>query len=250
MYVLFCASADLKDAKYIRKGNKNLLETKFGICDTVAMCGRVVDCSRTKFGVMLTLNDGKNFVITAGTFNKNALHDAEDVLQKFRENKEIYLLIYANPFHKDAIYLNANQDYSVIEVTKKIYEKFHEMRKKGQAYLMEKFNKDITEKEKEEEEKEEKETIEEYEGYGIDEGIEPLMSELKKQQEINLKIVQFIENLAKKEKNNIIGIEEVVNKLAKSEFSYLNINWTDKIYELLEMGYFYEPMPGYIKPIT
>ncbi|MDI6730876.1 MAG: hypothetical protein QMD06_04970, partial [Candidatus Altarchaeum sp.] len=149
MYVLFCASSDLKDAKYIRKGSKNLLQMKFGIYDTLAMCGNVVDCKRTKFGVMLTLNDGENFVITAGTFNKNAMRDANNVLQKFSEgNKEIYLLLYANPFYREAIYLNANQDYSVIEVTKQIYEKFHEIRKKGLTYLMEKFNKNtVSEKE-------------------------------------------------------------------------------------------------------
>jgi len=75
--------------------------------------------------------------------------------------------------------------------------------------------------------------------------------EYKKQGEINLTIVQFVENLAKNKKDNVIGIEEVTNELTKSEkFSSLNINLTDKIYELLEMGYFYEPKPGYIKPIT
>ncbi|CEG12141.1 hypothetical protein MSIBF_A1980009 [groundwater metagenome] len=297
MYVLFCASADLKDAKYIRKDSKNLLQMKFGICDTLAMCGKVVDCNRTKFGVMLTLNDGENFVITAGTFNKNALQDADNVLQKFYGgNKEIYLLLYANPFYREAIYLNANQDYSVIEVTKQIYEKFHEIRKKGLTYLMEKFNKNmVSEKEKAKEQKEEretkeqkeeretkeqkeemktkeqkeekietiteekttteekkekKETFEEYKEYEIKEALMG-EEEYKKQGEINLTVVQFVENLAKNKKDNVIGIEEVTNELTKSEKFYsLNINWTDKIYELLEMGYFYEPKPGYIKPIT
>ncbi|PIZ30565.1 MAG: hypothetical protein COY41_03870 [Candidatus Altarchaeum sp. CG_4_10_14_0_8_um_filter_32_851] len=140
MHVLFCASGDLKDAKYIRKGNKNLLQMKFGTGDTIAMCGKVVECKRTKFGVMLTLNDGENFVITAGTFNERALQDAVNVLQKFSEgNKEIYLLIYANPFYKGTLYLNANQDNSVIESTKQIYEKFHEIRKKGLMHLTRKF---------------------------------------------------------------------------------------------------------------
>ncbi len=292
MYVLFCASADLKDAKYIRKGSKNLLQMKFGICDTLAMCGNVVDCKRTKFGVMLTLNDGENFVITAGTFNERALEDAVNVLQKFSEgNKEIYLLIYANPFYKGAIYLNANQDYSVIEVTKQIYEKFHEIRKKGLVHLTEKFNgkNKKSEKEKEEISKEkitekplpkmekitpktdEKETMTKEEISPVSSEIPPVPLEIskegedvfvegvfemseteyKKQREINLAIVRFVENLTKDKKDNLIGIEEVVSELSKNEkFSSLkNINITDKIYELMEMGYFYEPNPGYIKAI-
>jgi len=292
MYVLFCASEDLKDAKYIRKGNKNLLLMKFGMYDTLAMCGKVVDCKKTKFGVMLTLNDGENFVVTAGTFNKNALQDASDVLQKFYGgNKEIFLLIYANPFYKEAIYLNANQDYSVLEVTRQIYEKFHELRKRGLTYLTEKFNekgkKSEKQKEKEEisqekksneltksKEKASEKPMPVLEKTMIKEEISPVSSEIlpahleisnerlegvfemseteyKRQTEINLVIVKFVENLAKDRKDKSIGIEELVNELSKNENfpSLKDINVTDKIYELLEMGYFYEPRPGYIKVV-
>ncbi len=333
MHVLFCASGDLNDAKYIRKGSKNLLQMKFGTGDTIAMCGKVVECKKTKFGVMLTLNDGEIFVITAGTFNKNALQDASNILQKFSEgNKEIYLLIYANPFYKGEIYLNANQDYSVIEVTKQIYEKFHEIRKKGLIYLTEKFNGKNKKSEKEKEEmsqekknnekskekskekttekpipmtekimpkreevvpktdeketmtkeemtketmtKEEmtKETItkeeisevsseissvhleisKEGENVFVEGVFEMSEDEYEKQRANNLAIVRFVENLAKDKKGNVIGIEEVASELSKNEnFSSLkNINLTDKLYELLETGYFYEPKPGYIKVIT
>jgi len=292
MYVLFCASEDLKDAKYIRKGNKNLLLMKFGMYDTLAMCGKVVDCKKTKFGVMLTLNDGENFVVTAGTFNKNALQDASDVLQKFYGgNKEIFLLIYANPFYKEAIYLNANQDYSVLEVTRQIYEKFHELRKRGLTYLTEKFNekgkKSEKQKEKEEisqekksneltksKEKASEKPMPVLEKTMIKEKISPVSSEIlpahleisnerlegvfemseteyKRQTEINLVIVKFVENLAKDRKDKSIGIEELVNELSKNKNfpSLKDINVTDKIYELLEMGYFYEPRPGYIKVV-
>jgi len=292
MYVLFCASEDLKDAKYIRKGNKNLLLMKFGMYDTLAMCGKVVDCKKTKFGVMLTLNDGENFVVTAGTFNKNALQDASDVLQKFYGgNKEIFLLIYANPFYKEAIYLNANQDYSVLEVTRQIYEKFHELRKRGLTYLTEKFNekgkKSEKQKEKEEisqekksneltksKEKASEKPMPVLEKTMIKEEISPVSSEIlpahleisnerlegvfemseteyKRQTEINLVIVKFVENLAKDRKDKSIGIEELVNELSKNKNfpSLKDINVTDKIYELLEMGYFYEPRPGYIKVV-
>jgi len=292
MYVLFCASEDLKDAKYIRKGNKNLLLMKFGMYDTLAMCGKVVDCKKTKFGVMLTLNDGENFVVTAGTFNKNALQDASDVLQKFYGgNKEIFLLIYANPFYKEAIYLNANQDYSVLEVTRQIYEKFHELRKRGLTYLTEKFNekgkKSEKQKEKEEisqekksneltksKEKASEKPMPVLEKTMIKEKISPVSSEIlpahleisnerlegvfemseteyKRQTEINLVIVKFVENLAKDRKDKSIGIEELVNELSKNENfpSLKDINVTYKIYELLEMGYFYEPRPGYIKVV-
>jgi len=249
MYVLFAASTDLKDANYIRKGKKNLLQTKFGIFDTLAMCGKVADCKRTKFGVMLTLNDGENFVITAGTFNKYALQDATDILEKFSKNKEIYLLIYANPFYKNAIYLNANQDYCIFEVTKEIYEKFHEIRKKAQKYLIEKMK--IEEKKKQEkeevveckEESEEKFSEISEKIYEINEEYE--IYEMVK---INKDIVAFIENLIKGKENKIISIEEVVSELEKNKkFSSLGINLDDKIYELMEAGYFYEPKPGYIK---
>ncbi|NCN65302.1 MAG: hypothetical protein GW910_04490 [Candidatus Altiarchaeum hamiconexum] len=325
MHVLFCASGDLKDAKYIRKGNKNLLQMKFGTGDTIAMCGKVVECKRTKFGVMLTLNDGENFVITAGTFNERALQDAVNVLQKFSEgNKEIYLLIYANPFYKGTLYLNANQDNSVIESTKQIYEKFHEIRKKGLMHLTRKFKvkpeetaekgrieikeekeekttkkastslrSEISktglemskkeevqmpkEKEKEKEEikedikedkedikedkedikedkediKEDKEDIKEdiAEYKNVFENAEISADEYKKQRAINMTIVGFVENLAKDKKDNMVKIEDVASELYSHSPSLKDINLADKIYELLEMGYFYEPKPGYIKVI-
>jgi len=346
MHVLFCASGDLKDAKYIRKGNKNLLQMKFGTGDTIAMCGKVVECKRTKFGVMLTLNDGENFVITAGTFNERALQDAVNVLQKFSEgNKEIYLLIYANPFYKGTLYLNANQDNSVIESTKQIYEKFHEIRKKGLMHLTRKFKvkpeetaekgrieikeekeekttkkastslrSEISktglemskkeevqmpkEKEKEKEEikedikedkedikedkedikedkedikedkedikedkedikedkediKEDKEEIKEdiAEYKNVFENAEISADEYKKQRAINMTIVGFVENLAKDKKDNMVKIEDVASELYSHSPSLKDINLADKIYELLEMGYFYEPKPGYIKVI-
>lgn len=263
MHVLFCSSMDLKDAKYIRDGSKNLLQVSFGTGDTIAMCGKVVECKRTKFGVMLTLNDDENFIITAGTFNKKALEDAVNVLQKF-SNGEIYLLIYANPFYKGAIYLNANQDYSVIEVTKDVYEKFHEIRKRGLAHLTGKFKIkeeriEISKKEEAAQKTKEAEVEKKEESTGIKEDIrkceifedtEISEEEYKKQREINLTIVKFVENLAKERKDKVVKIDDVVSELHRGISSLKGVDAAGKIYELMEKGYFYEPRPGYIKVIT
>ncbi|MFN3527715.1 MAG: hypothetical protein ACK4YO_01265 [Candidatus Altarchaeaceae archaeon] len=241
MNVLFLCSNDLKESEYRREGNKNLLVTKFGIGDTCGICGKVVDIVKTKFGVMITLEDDYgNIVVTAGKFNKNALNDAKNILKKFNEKKdEIYLLIYANPFYKDdKIYLNANQDFCIFEVDKNTYEEFNKLRERAINYK---------EKKKEREEKEEgkiKEREEEYEEkFEIIEEIDPYSYYSYNYFEIDSKILGIIKKFLKDKE---MKISDVVKNLKNEKF-LKDIDIENKIYELIERGYFYEPRPGYIK---
>ena len=154
-------------------------------------------------------------------FNKKLKKSAEKITEKFNKNKnnnnpEIYLLIYANPYETDRLYLNANYDNSVLEVDKKIFKEFHRMRKNAEKHLMQKIEIEI------EEEKIEKEIPEP----------EQKVEESKK--EISEK--EIIELIKRHDKGKGVKIED---------FPEIE----DKIYEMIEKGDLYEPLAGFVRVI-
>lgn len=141
MNILLLSVKDLNNAKYERIERKNLLRTEFGVCATAAFCGKLEKVEKTDYGPRFTINDGNSLAVIIGTFNKNVRKDAEEIMKEFDKEKEQYVLIYGNPYKADKLYINVNNDNSVLLVDRSTYEKFHEIRERSNAYLLEK-NKD------------------------------------------------------------------------------------------------------------
>lgn len=142
MNVLFLSVKDLDNSEYLRIKQKNLLKTEFGVGDTIALCGKLESVEKTDYGPRFWINDGEKIGIIAGTFNKEVRKDAEKIAEFFRKTnneKEIYLLLYGNPYFQDKVYINVNNENSIILVDKKFYEKFHDLRIESKEYLMKKI---------------------------------------------------------------------------------------------------------------
>lgn len=146
MNILLLSIKDLSNAEYERRERKNLLRTELGVCDTVAFCGKLEKVEKTDYGPRFTINDGNILAVIIGTFNKNVRKDAEKIMEEFDKEREQYVLVYGNPYKADKLYINVNNDNGVLLVDKSTYEKFHEIRKRSNAYLLEKNRKDKTEK--------------------------------------------------------------------------------------------------------
>jgi len=213
MNVLFLRIKDLKDSKYRREGNKNLLETELGTGDTIALCGRLENIKYTKYGPRLWINDGDSLGVTVGTFNKEVRKDAEEILRNFKMEDEGYILLYGNPYETDQLYINVNHENAVIPVSKDIYEKFHQLRRESRKYLREKF----------------------------------YLPAEEERREGNLKALsdsEIIEIIKGKDKGDGVALEEVLNLFEDRKFI------EDKIFELMENGVLYEPKPGILMVIT
>lgn len=270
MRVLFLSSEDLGDCEYFKEGSKNLVKTRFGAADTVAFCGKLDDAKRTKYGVMFTLNDGNTFTVTAGTFNEGVLKDSEKILEDFNSRKTIYLLVYANPFYKNGLYMNANQDNSVIVVDRENFIRFHELRKDAGNYLKMKFDSCFKEKD-----------ISEDVGSGViedvsaevgaevgadvseevigDEGKEGKIVEGNEKAEnkkfeaefSDVELINFVRKFSREKPceiekiKNLLAVESSYNALKAAPFEKIE----DRIYFLIESGVFYEPVPGYVKSV-
>jgi hypothetical protein len=227
MKVLFLSIEDLDTAKYFRKENKNLLKTDFGMGDTIALCGELINAERTDYGPRFWIKDnGKKIGVVVGTFNKEVRKDAEKILEQFKVVKEekkeskIYLLLYGNPYYRDKLYINVNQDNGVILVSKKTYEKFHELREKSRVYLVKKSKRKLRVSHSKKEEGE---------------------IEKEKEKFSWVEILRFL----KKKRSGEAKIEDI-----EKEFSNEDKNLVEKkILELLESGKAYEPKAGLIKLI-
>jgi len=220
MNVRFLSVDDVKNSRYMREGNKNLLLTDAGAADTIALCGVLTGAVSTKYGPNISIDDSTGSIsITAGTFNKKLKKSAEKLTGKFKENKTgIYLLIYANPYQTDRLYLNANYDNSVLEVDKEVFAEFHEMRKKAGKHLMKKAGKAV---------KEDKEEV-------VKEIPEKRQESKSRGREISEK--EIIELIEKSDRGKGVKIED----LPEIE---------DKIYELIEKGELYEPLAGRVRVV-
>ncbi|MEM2918007.1 MAG: hypothetical protein QXY62_00695 [Candidatus Altiarchaeota archaeon] len=148
MNILLLNIKDLNNAEYERKERKNLLRTEFGVCDTVAFCGKLEKVEKTDYGPRFTINDTDIITVIIGTFNKNVREDAEKIMKEFDKDKEQYVLIYGNPYKADKLYINVNNDNGVLLVDKSVYEKFHEIRERSNKYLLEKNKEKIGKKQK------------------------------------------------------------------------------------------------------
>jgi len=259
MRILFFSSKNLRDCKYFKEGNKNLIRTRFGVADTIAFCGKLEDAKRTKYGVMFTLNDGNTFNVTAGTFNKSVLEDSEKVLEEFKKKNKIYLLVYANPFFNDGLYMNANQVNSVIVVDEAFFLRFHELREEAEKYLEKKLSGNIYKK-KDNERSIMKDKIENKIEIDLEDKVEnnpeDEMDEMEyKVKEDSMETISFSEEelikfIDKFTREKPCKIDEIKNLLAKEDTILKNIPFEkieEKIYSLIESGVFYEPIPGYVK---
>lgn len=218
MNIAFLSVNDVRNSEYAREGNKNLLKTKFGTADTIALCGRLEGAEVTRYGPRLWINDGDKLPVVIGTFNKNARKDAEQIVEEFNKSKgEMFVLVYGNPYETDKIYINVNHENSVIVVDKWVYEKFHEMQKLAEQYLTRKSG--IIEKK-----------IEIAEEKGIS-------GEISDSDLINL--------IKREDKGDGIRIDEFL-KLFKKE-SRSNIE--ERIYQLIESGELYEPKAGVVRVV-
>lgn len=271
MRVLFLSSEDLRDCKYFREGSKNLVKTRFGVADTIALCGKLDDAKRTKYGVMFTLNDGNTFTVTAGTFNEGVLKDSEKILEDFNNRKTIYLLVYANPFYKNGLYMNANQDNSVIVVDRENFIKFHELRKDAENYLKMKFDSGFKEKDISEDvgdvssgviedigvevgaevgAEASEEVIEDKGKEGkIVEGDEKAENKKFEAEFSDDELIDFVRKFSKEKPceiekiKNLLAVESNYDALKAAPFEKIE----NRIYFLIEAGVFYEPIPGYVK---
>jgi len=218
MNVRLLSIEDVKNSKYLREGKKNLLLTPVGVCDTTALCGVLKNAVKTKYGPNISIDDSTgNISITCGTFNKKLQKSAEKIAEKFKKKKEeIYLLVYANPYETDRLYLNANNDNSVLEVDKKIFKEFHRMRENAKEHLMQKIG--VLKKEE-----------------NIEKEISKPMQEVEKpKKEISEKeVIELIKKLDKGRGVKIKDLLEIENK----------------IYELIEKGELYEPLAGFVRVV-
>ncbi|MBU4266042.1 MAG: hypothetical protein L6243_02690 [Candidatus Altiarchaeales archaeon] len=213
MNALFLKIKDLKDSKYRREGNRNLLETEFGIGDTVALCGRLENIKYTQYGPRLWINDGSSMGVTVGTFNKNVRKDAEEILKEFKIGQEKYILLYGSPYETDQLYINVNHDNGVIVVSKENYERFHRMGVESRNYLREKF--------------------------GL-----PVEDETTKETLTAISNSDIMDIIKGKDKGKGVGMEEILGLFEDRKFI------EDKLFELMESGALYEPKPGIFKVIA
>lgn len=219
MNVLFLSTRDIEDSRYIREGTKNLLETRFGIADTLAFCGKLERVGNTKYGPRLQINDGNSLSVIVGTFNNNVRKDAEEIVKNFEDgNKEIYLLLYGNPYETDKLYINVNQDNGVIVVNKDVFKKYHKMRKLAKEYRLKKA--EILEEEKLE---------------------IPVPEEFP--EELSDKII--IEFIKDNDRGNGVLIDTIIEKFRNCDRKLVE----EKILELMELGNIYEPRSGFLKVI-
>ncbi len=218
MKVLFLSVNDLKNSSYRREGKKNLLDTKLGTADTLAFCGRLESAKKTKYGPRLQINDNNPLTVIVGTFNNDVRKDAEKIIEKFKNEKDMYLLLYGNPYETDQLYINVNQDNGVVLVDRETYEKFHEIRKEAAGYLREKLG-----------------TSPEKLGTTIEEEKpkEELPSELS-----NSEIMNFIKS---RDRGEGVKTKEVLEHFKTFE------GVEEKILELMELGELYEPKPGLLR---
>lgn len=219
MNIIFLSINDVLNSEYLREGNKNLLKTKFGAADTIALCGRLEGAEKTKYGPRLWINDGDKFPVVIGTFNKNVRRDAEQIVDEFnRLKREMFILIYGNPYETDKIYINVNHENNVIVVDKEVYGKFHDMRKLAGQYLTGKL------------------------------GIVEKTPEVVKESKISGEIPDSdIVNLIKKEdKGNGIKINELIKSFEKASRGAIE----ERIYQLIESGELYEPRAGFVKVVV
>jgi len=213
MNALFLKIKDLKDSKYRREGTRNLLETEFGIGDTVALCGRLENIKYTQYGPRLWINDGSSLGVTVGTFSKNVRKDAEEIAQNFKIGEEKYILLYGSPYETDQLYINVNHDNGVIVVSKENYERFHRMGMESRNYLREKF--------------------------GL-----PVEDETSKDKPTVISNSDILDIIKGKDKGNGVGMEEILNLFEDRKFI------EDKLFELMESGALYEPTPRILKVIA
>jgi len=219
MNVLFLSTQDLENSRYIRKGTKNLLETRFGIADTLAFCGRLERVGNTKYGPRLQINDGNSLSVIVGTFNNNVRKDAEEIVKNFKDgDKEIYLLLYGNPYETDRLYINVNQDNGVIVVNKEVFKKFHEMRRLAKEYLLKKSV--IPEGEK----------------------LEIPVPEESPEELSDKAIIEFIKD---NDSGNGVPVDTIIEKFRNFDRKRVE----EKILELMELGNIYEPRSGFLKII-
>ncbi len=220
MNVLFLSIDDVKNSIYLREGSKNLLLTPFGICDTAAICGILKNVMDTKYGPSVLINDGSadELTITVGTFNKKLRDEVNKIIEKFKKTKmRIYLLIYANPYETDRLYINANNDNSVIEINEQIFDKFCGMRKSGNEYLAKKY------------------------GKGIEEEIQLIVEETKPgSTPVKVKEIS---------KTEIIGMIKELDEGRGVKIEDLPEKFEDKIYEMIEEGDLYEPLAGFVRVV-
>lgn len=236
MKVLFLSVKDLGDSRYRRDGKRNLLDTKFGSADTLAFCGKLESAKRTRYGPRLEIDDGNRLGVIVGTFNKDVRKDAEMIVEKFKGEKDIYLLIYGNPYETEQLYINVNQDNGVIRVDKETCGRFHELREEACKYLLGKTEnldqeRGIRSANSEEYSSEELGTTKEEEP--------PTKPESEIQPEIsNDDIVAFIKS---RDKGKGVRTESVLEHFKRVE------GLEGKILELMEMGELYEPKPGLLR---
>jgi len=279
MNVLFLKSEDIENCKYWREGSKNLLFTPFGICDTVALCGKLKAAENTDFGPKFSLDDGAEITITAGTFNKQLRRQCENILGKFKTQKdEIYLLIYGNPYSKDGIlYINANNDNSVIPVDVETYEKFHRMRKQAKEALSNEIKKSSPVREGnkiEREIKKEQREVKKHTGskqyhesketfklsrISLDEDIGEFPDTFRQEQDgEEILIDGYPEDVlargvdSRQEDRKIIEIVRENDKgkgVIIGELCKNSPQIEDKIYDLIERGLLYEPIAGRVRVV-
>ena len=216
MDVLFLKVGDLRDSEYIREGTRNLLKSRFGLCDTIALSGRIDDIKNTRYGPRFWINDGEVIQVTVGTFNRNVRRDAEKILGKFKPGgKKLYLLVYGNPYETDQLYINVNQDNGVILVDEGVYKKFHELRKQSREYLTRKTTASPAPAERESSPEEVSSSV----------------------------IMEFIKERDVGEGVKVSEIFQQFNKIPKKAVE-------EKMIELMERGELYEPKPRLLKIIN
>ncbi len=228
MNVLYMSAKDLAESKYQRKGKWNTLETKYGTGSTLSFCGKLKSTQETRYGPRFTIEDPDRLTLTVGRFNENVKEDAKEIMNKFKEKKDIHLLLYANPYMKEKrLYMNVNQDNGVIEVSKETYERFHELRETVKEYLL---NKKTQAKEKisEDEKTQTKEKISE------DEKTQP------KEKISDDKIIESIKN---RDRGDGVSLKEIPGYLKDPDEMY------ERIVDIMESGRLYEPKPGLFKVI-
>ncbi len=207
MEVLFLKVRDLEMGEYLRQGKKNLLKTKWGKGDTIALSGKLVRVEKTKYGPRLWIDDSEKIGVVTGTFNEKVRKNAQEILKNFKKEKNIYLLIYGNPYYRGKLYINVNQDNGVLVVEKGTYQKFHQMRERSRVYL---------------------------------EGGEKERKEVKEKKEITY---EDIFNFLKKRETKKATIEEIEENFSGTNKEEVY----EKILELLELGRAYEPKAGMIE---
>lgn len=215
MDVLFLKVGDLRDSEYIREGTRNLLKSRFGLCDTIALSGWIDDVKNTRYGPRFWINDGEVIQVTVGTFNGNVRRDAEKILGKFKPGgKKLFILVYGNPYETDQLYINVNNDNGVILIDEKVYEEFHELRKQSRKYLTQKTTASPAPKERE-----------------------------SSPEEVSSSMV--MEFIKERDVGEEIKVSEIFQHFNKTPKKVLE----EKMSELMEMGELYEPKPRLLKVI-